>query len=198
MNPKDLVGAKKAPLALVPAALVIGASEAMQNGAEKYGPFNWREYPVQIMTYCEAIQRHMVAFVDGQDYAEDTGIHHLKHAAASLGILLDSIALGIAEDNRPPKGPAADLLRVLDKTAKSNEPLFLGRPAPGGHDPSAGCCAAKAHYEIEPWGAGDGPIIDTSRAPDCAEWCCARANSAPHEGVCRWCSRHVSALRKHA
>jgi len=118
MNPKDLVGAKKAPLALVPQALVIGAAEAMQNGAEKYGPFNWREYPVQVMTYVEAAQRHLAAFIDGQDNAEDTGIHHLKHVVAGMGILLDSIALGIAEDNRPPKGPAADLLRQQDRTAK--------------------------------------------------------------------------------
>jgi hypothetical protein len=116
VNPKDLVGAKKAPLALVPQALIIGAAEAMANGAEKYGPFNWREYPVQVMTYVEAAQRHLAAFVDGQDDAEDTGIHHLKHVVAGMGILLDSIALGIAEDNRPPAGPAADLLRQQDKT----------------------------------------------------------------------------------
>ncbi len=117
-NPKDLVGAKKAPLALVPAALVIGASEAMQNGAEKYGPFNWREYPVQMMTYLEAMQRHIAALIDGQDLAEDTGIHHLKHIVASGGILLDSMELDILIDNRPPKGPAADMLRKLDKSVK--------------------------------------------------------------------------------
>lgn len=121
-NPKDLVGAKKAPLSLVPAALVIGAAEAAQNGADKYGPFNWREYPVQVMTYVEAMQRHLAAFVDGQDIAEDTGIHHLKHVAAGLGILLDSIAMGIAIDNRPPFGPASDLLRAADRSAKLSEP----------------------------------------------------------------------------
>jgi hypothetical protein len=119
MNPKDLVGAKKAPLGLVPPALVIGASEAMGNGAAKYGPFNWRDQPVQYMTYLEAMQRHIAALIDGQDLAEDTGIHHLKHVVAGGGILLDAMAIpGGLIDNRPPKGPAADLLRALDKSDK--------------------------------------------------------------------------------
>lgn len=127
MNPKDLVGAKKAPLALVPPALVIGAAEAMAVGAEKYGPYNWRAYPVQVMTYVEAAMRHLLAFADGQDDAEDTGVHHLKHVVAGMGILLDSIALGTAEDNRPMKGPAADLLRQQDKTEGALAPNRLVR-----------------------------------------------------------------------
>lgn len=117
-NPKDLVGARKSPVALVPGALVLWAAPAAKNGADKYGPFNWRQYPVEVMTYIEAMQRHLAAFVDGQDLAEDTGIHHLSHVAAGLGILCDSISLGIAIDNRPPKGPAADILRSQDHSAK--------------------------------------------------------------------------------
>jgi hypothetical protein len=162
LNPKDIVGAKKAPLALVPSALVIWAAPAAQNGADKYGPFNWRKAPVQVMTYVEAMQRHLAAFVDGQDLAEDTGIHHLSHVAAGLGILVDSISLGIAVDNRPPRGPAADILREQDKSAapdsdwalvtsptelskdqvafiqewlKRPHPLTVGRPLPVVRDP---------------------------------------------------------------
>lgn len=117
-NPKDLVGSKKAPLGLVPPALEIGASEAMENGASKYGPFNWREKPIEYMTYLVAIKRHINALIDGQDEAEDTGIHHLKHIAAGTGILLDALNIpGDLIDNRPPKGPAADMLRALDKSA---------------------------------------------------------------------------------
>lgn len=115
-NPKDLVGAKKAPLSLVPPALVIGASEAMANGAAKYGPYNWREYDVEYMTYLEAMQRHIAALIDGEDIAQDSGIHHLKHVAAGAGILLDSIELGCVIDNRPPHGPAAKMLAALDKS----------------------------------------------------------------------------------
>lgn len=118
MNPKDLVGAKKAPLRYVPPALVIGVSEAMDIGQRKYGPFNWRLQPVSAMTYIEAIQRHLAAWVDGQDNAEDTGVHHLKHAGASIAILLDALGSGDGLlDDRPPKGPAAALLNELDKSA---------------------------------------------------------------------------------
>jgi len=80
LNPKDIVGAKKAPLGFVPPALYIGAAEGMAIGADKYGPFNWRGHlPIQYMTYVEAMLRHLLALVDGQDLAEDTGVHHLKH-----------------------------------------------------------------------------------------------------------------------
>lgn len=116
MNPKDLVGAKKTPLGVVPPALMIGAAEAMQTGATKYGPFNYRENKVQAVTYYEAILRHLFAWFDGQDMAEDTGVHHLRHVAAGVGILLDAVTAGNLIDNRPVKGPAADMLRAQDKS----------------------------------------------------------------------------------
>lgn len=122
MNPKDIVGAKKAPLGLVPPALVIGAAEAIANGAEKYGSYNWRDYPVQAVTYVEAAMRHLLAYLDGEDDAPDTGISHLKHAVAGLGILLDVTALGTLEDNRPKAGPAAKLLAEQDKTVRVPAP----------------------------------------------------------------------------
>lgn len=117
MNPKDKIGSKKAPLGLVPPALEIGASEAMADGAAKYGPFNWREAPVEYMTYLTAIKRHVDALIDREDFAVDSGIHHLHHIAAGAGILIDAKGIpGCLIDNRPPKGPAADMLRALDKS----------------------------------------------------------------------------------
>lgn len=118
-NPKDLVGAKKAPMDLVPAAGAIMSAPAHQNGADKYGPFNWRLNPVQMMTYLAAMRRHMDALIDGQDVAEDTGIHHLSHIIAGANILADAMGLGNLIDNRPPKGPAADMLRAQDKSTKT-------------------------------------------------------------------------------
>lgn len=114
-NPKDLVGAKKAPLTLVPPSAIIAMAEAMGNGADKYGPFNWRDEPVQVRTYIEATLRHLYAFLDGQWAAEDTGIPHLSHAMASLAIVNDAIAIGSVVDNRS-EGPAADLLRGQDRS----------------------------------------------------------------------------------
>lgn len=118
MNPKDLVGAKKAPLRYVPPALMLAAARAMENGAIKYGPFNWREQPVEVVTYVEAVLRHLFAFLDGQDLAEDSGLPHIDHAIAGLGIITDARALGTLIDNRFTPGPAADMLRALDQSMK--------------------------------------------------------------------------------
>lgn len=142
MNPKDLVGAKKAPMDLVPPAGAIMSAPAHQNGADKYGAFNWRKNPVQMMTYLAAMRRHMDALIDGQDFAEDTGIHHLSHILAGGNILADAMGLGNLIDNRPPKGPAADMLRAQDRSAKpprTEDPLagFVQTP-PEGYCPDCG------------------------------------------------------------
>jgi hypothetical protein len=118
-NPKDLVGAKKAPLRFVPPALVIGAAEAMAIGAEKYGPYNWRDQPVSLMTYIEAIDRHLMAFRDGEDIATDSGVHHVRHAVAGMAIILDAMANDVLIDDRPKPGPAARLLAEQDRSTPS-------------------------------------------------------------------------------
>jgi len=124
MNPKDLVGAKKAPLKLVPGPALIGMADGLSVGAIKYGPFNWRLQPIEAMTYVEAAYRHLMAWVDGQDFSEDTEaivghpVNHIDHALAGLGILRDAIASGGWVDNRPPKGATADLLRAMDRSTK--------------------------------------------------------------------------------
>lgn len=148
-NPKDLVGAKKAPMDLVPAAGAIMSAPAHYNGMEKYGAFNWRLNPVQLMTYLAAIRRHLDAFVDGQDLAEDTGIHHLSHMMAGMNIIADAMGLGNLIDNRPPKGPAAKMLAEQDRSTKplpvvsteNDPPRFLCGHA-FGEEPSPDCGTA--------------------------------------------------------
>jgi hypothetical protein len=117
-NPKEALGIKKAPTRFTPPALAIAVGEVMATGAAKYGPLNWRENAVEAMTYVEAMERHLMAWRDGQDNAEDSGLNHLAHIAASCGILLDAAECGKLVDNRIP-GPAADMLRARDRTAQS-------------------------------------------------------------------------------
>lgn len=114
-NPKDLIGVKKPPVDLVPPALIINVAEAMRNGAEKYGPYNWRDNAVQARIYVGAAMRHLLAWLDGEEYTEDSGVHHLAHAAACIGILLDAQATGNLLDNRPTKGATATLIKQLTK-----------------------------------------------------------------------------------
>lgn len=172
MNPKDLVGAKKAPLSLVPPSAIIAMAEAMQVGADKYGPFNWRDQPVQVRTYVEAALRHLYAFLDGQEAAEDTKVSHLAHAMAGLAILNDAIELGAIDDNRS-KGPAAGLLRRQDKSVNPGD-LQLGPPDLGAMTNALILEANRQGMYIsvtteplpptyERWGDGDGQVVEVGR-----------------------------------
>ena len=110
VNPKDLLGIKKVPLNLLPTAGLIHEALAMKNGAAKYGPFNWRDKKIQASIYVAAAQRHILAWFDGEEIAEDSGAHHLGHAKACLGILLDALETDSLHDDRPLSGATARLL----------------------------------------------------------------------------------------
>lgn len=112
-NPKQRYGDMKVPLHLVPPALAIGAAKALGEGAKKYGAWNFRHTRVEALTYVGAIQRHIAAYLDGEDIDPEslTGKRHLDGIAACVAILLDAEHLGTLIDNRPPKGPAPRLLR---------------------------------------------------------------------------------------
>ncbi len=118
-NPKDLVGAKKAPLRFVPPSLAIAVAPIMELGAIKYNngvPCNWRQYPIKAMVYLEAAQRHLSAYSDGEDLDPESGKPHLWHAAACIAILIDSGLIGTLIDDRPLPGPSAEMLRELDRS----------------------------------------------------------------------------------
>lgn len=113
-NPKQAYGDLKVPVHTVPPALMIGAARAFGEGANKYGAFNWRTSKVETMTYIGAMLRHLAAYADGEDVDPEstTGKLHLEGIAACVGILLDCTAGGFLIDNRPPKGPAPQLVRT--------------------------------------------------------------------------------------
>lgn len=109
-NPKDLVGCKKVQLGLFPAAAKIYGALALQDGATKYGPYNFRDKKITYTTYLDAIERHLLALRDGEDCADDSKLHHLCHILGCAGILADALESNNLIDDRPPKGPAAALL----------------------------------------------------------------------------------------
>jgi hypothetical protein len=103
------MGAVKLPLDLVPPSATHFLAMAMADGAKKYGPYNWREHPISTSVYIGAAKRHIDAFWDGEDRAEDSGVHHIAHAMACLAIMMDALTLGKLNDNRPIEGAAAHL-----------------------------------------------------------------------------------------
>ena len=114
-NPKDLIGVKKPRLSLVSPAGIIYEALAMGNGADRYGAFNWRDKKVQAMIYVEACMRHLLAWQDGEEIAVDSGVPHLGHAKACLGIIIDALETDCLIDNRPKKGAAAKVLERYTK-----------------------------------------------------------------------------------
>ena len=120
VNPKDLVGDTKAPLHLVPPAALVAAAQAIQNGARKYGPYNWRDYPVQAHAYYAAALRHLTAWWDGEDLDPESGQSHLGHVIAGLAILVDSFSNATVIDDRPKPGPTAALLRGADAANRTD------------------------------------------------------------------------------
>lgn len=118
-NPKTVYGQAKPSIGLIPGTALLHMADAFADGAKKYGPANWRVDPVSTSTYINAAYRHILAYFDGRETsADDSGVHHLGHAAACLAILLDAEAQGTLVDDRPPAGATPQLIKKLTKDVK--------------------------------------------------------------------------------
>ena len=120
-NPKDFLGAKKVPFTCFPAAGQIHGSMAMEDGEFKYGFMNWREHPVKARIYIDAMKRHIAAWEDGEETAQDSLVHHLGHVIACAAILLDAQEVGNLLDDRSKSGKTADLLNRMSEVLKKKQ-----------------------------------------------------------------------------
>ena len=132
-NPKTLMGRTKIPMLSVipPTALIYlgmamkyGAYEApKKDGTHGYGPYNWREQPIEAMVYVDAALRHILAYVDGSWLDPDSNKPHLAHAMATLAILVDAIENNKALDDRPCErsGVAEKLMRSETVTTEDTK-----------------------------------------------------------------------------
>lgn len=131
LDPKRAAGALKPQLQLIPPVFNELVAAALSQGARRYGPWNWRENKVEMMTYLGAMKRHIDALLDGEDIAPDSGVHHLGHIAASCAIVLDAGKHGTLVDNRPPSGrqanfKGADLVMANFTDADLRAACFVG------------------------------------------------------------------------
>lgn len=114
-NPKTIHGLKKPSMAVVPTTAMIHLMGAMQLGADKYGPFNWRDKTVSSSIYYAAAMRHLMSWFDGEDMDPESGFSHLGHVMACCAIIIDGFDCGKVNDDRPPEGNFADLVREFSK-----------------------------------------------------------------------------------
>lgn len=122
INPKDILGEKKPPMWLFPAAARIFGAMVMKLGAAKYGPYNWRDKPVKLTIYLSAAERHVLACLDGEWIDPESGQPHLAHAMCCYAIVLDAWATGNMADDRPKQGRSAEL--IVEQTTKEEPAKF--------------------------------------------------------------------------
>ena len=119
-NPKDIIGLTKPSLSAVPMRSVYEMSKAMNDGASKYGRFNWRENSVDSDVYIDATLRHLNSWQDGENVCTMSRVHHLAHAMACLSIIIDAELGGNLIDSRSKisTGGVADYLAANTKENK--------------------------------------------------------------------------------
>lgn len=101
-DPKSRLGTKKMGFDHLPVSTLVNLSPQTASGAVKYGKKNWiRTDPChKTSVYCNAVLRHMILFMAGQDKTSDSNQSHLKAIMAGLSVYLDSERLGTVIDDR--------------------------------------------------------------------------------------------------
>jgi hypothetical protein len=85
--------------ALIPTEALHAMATVHTHGAVKYGRDNWRGGMPHTRLY-DAIQRHLQAWLAGEDIDPDSGNPHLWHALTSLGMLVWMVACRPDLDDR--------------------------------------------------------------------------------------------------
>ena len=87
---------------------LLGVAQVLTMGAEKYNEddkassANWRKGMRWGRVYA-GMQRHLNAFWDGQDFDDESGLHHLLHASFGCMVLYIYGQLHPELDDRPAK-----------------------------------------------------------------------------------------------
>lgn len=127
-NPKDSIAGNKVPLDLVPSTLSVAAALAFLEGAHKYGAFNWRATGVRASVYLAALQRHMIAWTNGEEMDPDSGLPHLFKAAACIAILIDARECGVLADDRPTHAPCAAMMKTAERDVRRINAKYKADP----------------------------------------------------------------------
>lgn len=85
---KDIAG--KPRLDLVPFEFIEGAANAFTFGAGKYSEHNWRN-GVETSLLVRSLLSHVMKYNNGEDRDQESGLHHLDHACATLAMLITMV-----------------------------------------------------------------------------------------------------------
>jgi hypothetical protein len=82
---------KKLPMWLVPVTFIRAVAAVLGYGQKKYAANNWRKGMAWSEVY-SALQRHLTAWLEGEENDEESGLSHLWHAACCLAFLIEYAA----------------------------------------------------------------------------------------------------------
>lgn len=111
-NATNKTRVSKQPMRAVPPIASFALGLAMEDGAEKYGLFNFRKTEVTASIFYEKMKRHLEEWYSGQSFASDSKKHHLAHLMANAAIVLDAELCGVFIDDRD--ATPVDFKRVLE------------------------------------------------------------------------------------
>lgn len=92
---------RKVPLRLLPRWSVVAMARAFEFGALKYKKDNWknaRKDPEAKFRYAEAVVRHALAIIDGEDFDPDSGLPHWCGILASGAIGYETDPVTMQQD----------------------------------------------------------------------------------------------------
>ena len=79
---------------LVPHSALEPMVEVLEFGAKKYDDNNWQK-GLPIREICESLQRHLYAFMEGEDNDPESGLSHIGHMQCNL------MSLAWMKENKP-------------------------------------------------------------------------------------------------
>ncbi len=95
-------GRKPERMSLLPREALEALSRQFAYGADKYETYNWlKGYPWS-WSY-DALQRHLLAWWDGEETDEESGESHLAAVGFHVMALLTFQERSLGSDDRPPK-----------------------------------------------------------------------------------------------
>lgn len=84
---------------LIPSAPLFEAGKVLAFGARKYKPHNWRLGLSWLETY-GSLQRHLLAWLDGEELDRESGYTHIAHAVCQMLFLAEFTIRGTGTDDR--------------------------------------------------------------------------------------------------
>lgn len=115
----------KPMIELIDPSFLLVLGDVLSYGAAKYEPENWRKGIPAGRLY-GALQRHLIAFQNGEDMDQESGLPHLGHAACELMFLYWTVANLPDLDDRWSTRNRKEKEEWLKKRLLSQNPAGLG------------------------------------------------------------------------